>query len=455
MRFEHRLASAPSALLTTASLFLAAASIPAAAQTETVLFSFQGIIGLSGSHPVGGLVADEAGNLYGTASVGGRYGAGTVYKLSPPATPGGAWTQTPIYAFKNRFANPPDGAAPQATLVMDERGNLYGTTAHGGNTCEIFFDCGTVFELVRPRRPGGTWQERVLYRFNGADGQNPSAALTWGPGRRLYGTTTAGATLDGGTIWWGAVFELTPPDDDDAGGPWTERVLYAFSGTPDGGSPASAVVFDHHGNLYGTTTVGGALDNGTVFKLTRPSRPGGDWTESILYSFTGGRDGSDINAGVVFDAHGNLIGAATGGGNYGGGTIFQLTPPDSARGAWSENTLYEFTNAAPDGGAPYDTPTLDRKGNIFGTASGGTLEGTVFELSAPDSGAIPRVETTLHDFAGPKLGGGPGSDGAYPLSSLLLGRDGVLYGTTTLGGASILNGTAFEIVPKRRVDHPE
>jgi uncharacterized repeat protein (TIGR03803 family) len=103
-------------------------------------------------------------------------------------------------------------------------------------------------------------------------------------------------------------------------------VLYAFSGTPDGGSPASAVVFDHHGNLYGTTTVGGALGNGTVFKLTGPSRPGGDGTESILYSFTGESDGSNINAGVVFDAHGNLIGAATVGGDYGGGTIFQLTP---------------------------------------------------------------------------------------------------------------------------------
>jgi hypothetical protein len=113
MRFKHCLASAPSALLTTASLFLAAASIPAAAQTETVLFSFQGIIGLSGSHPVGGLVADEAGNLYGTAAVAGRYGAGTVYELSPPATPGGAWTQTTIYAFENRFATPADGAAPQ------------------------------------------------------------------------------------------------------------------------------------------------------------------------------------------------------------------------------------------------------------------------------------------------------------------------------------------------------
>jgi|SRR5579863_7359875 len=151
------------------------------------------------------------------------------------------------------------------------------------------------------------------------------------------------------------------------------------------------------------------MDAGSVFELSRPSVPGGAWTETILYSFTGGSDGSTFYGGVVFDAHGNLDGAAWVGGNFGGGTIYQLTPPATAGGTWSENTLYQFTYYGPDGGAPVAKPILDRKGNIFGTASAGNggpnafcgpTCGSVYELSPPSAGASSWKETTIYSFVG-------------------------------------------------------
>ena len=243
---------------------------------------------------------------------------------------------------------------------------------------------------------------------------------------------------------------LIPPDDNPAGS-WKEKVLYSFASAPDDAVPFDAVVLDSAGNLYGTTNVGGAMGFGSVFKLTPPSLPHGAWTESILYSFTGESDGATPYSGVVFDARGNLYGAAWAGGNFAGGTIYQLTPPATPRGAWSENTLYQFTGAT-DGSAPVATPILDRNGNIFGTASqgnGGTFAvcapycGSVFELTPPASAANPWVETTLYSFVGVN---GLQYDGAFPTGSLLLGKQGVLFGTTMACGDFVGDGAAFEIV---------
>jgi uncharacterized repeat protein (TIGR03803 family) len=449
MMFKGNLMTAPLALRTALLALVAAGCIPGAAQTETVLYDFQG--GADGSQPAAGVIADKEGNLYGTTTTVGATGFGTVYELSPPATPGGVWTQTTVYSFQGFLAGD-DGANPQAPLIMDEEGNLYGTTSQGGNAtidCGLafgLFECGTVFKLVRPRQPGGAWQETVIYRFGGFDGLGPYAGLTWGPGGRLYG-----ATVSGGTNGYGTVFELIPPDDNPAG-PWTEKVLHSFAGGAEGGMSFGGVVLDHAGNLYGTTGSGGALAQGSVFELTRPTVPGGIWTLKTLYSFTGGSDGGQPYNGVVFDAQGNLYGAATYFGTYGGGTIYQLTPPAAAGGAWTENTLYEFTSG-PDGGIPFATPIVDRKGNIFGTASQGngglfsscsSFCGTVYELSPPGPGASSWTETTLYSFVGVN---GLVFDGAYPVGSLLLGKHGVLYGTTLQGGDFGGDGAVFEVVP--------
>jgi uncharacterized repeat protein (TIGR03803 family) len=291
MKLKGRWITAPSAPMTTLLAFLAA-GIPAAAQTENLLYIFQG--GADGGQPAAGLVADEAGNLYGTTTTNGAGGFGTVYELSPPMTSGGSWTQTTLYSFQGFLPNPADGANPQSALVMDEQGNLYGTTASGGNStlnCGSSY-CGTVFKLTH--KPGGTWQESVIYSFSGLDGETPYAGLTRGAEGRLYGTTTSGGANNRGTV-----FELIPPDDDNPAGPWREKVLYNFAGAPDGGAPFAGVVLDRAGNLYGTTYRGGTMDFGSVFELTRPSLPGGAWTESTLYSFTGGSDGSTLYGGVV------------------------------------------------------------------------------------------------------------------------------------------------------------
>jgi uncharacterized repeat protein (TIGR03803 family) len=402
---------------------------PAAAQTESVLYSFQG--GLDGTQPVAGLIADKAGNLYGTTAFGGAADSGTIYELTYSA---GLWTETVLYSFQGGT----DGAYPFSTLVLDESGNLYGTTLAGGTGCSI---CGTVFRLSRH---GGTWTETLLHSFSGLDGANPFGGLLRDSAGNLFGTTNSG-----GTGFEGTVYKLTAQDDRRKG-PWPETVLYSFAGEVDGGLPLSDVVQDRSGRLYGTTTAGGADGFGVVFQLTPPRFRGEPWRETAIYSFTGQNDGAEPYDGVAFDRRGSLVGAAALGGDPscsggGCGTIYQLIPPSTPRGAWSENTLYAFTGGL-DGAQPLAKPILDSKGNVYGTTSfDGTANpcypycGTVFEL-APPSGSTPTwTETTLYGFAG-------GSDGSSPEASLLLGKLGVLYGTTTNGGYPG-GGTVIEIVP--------
>jgi hypothetical protein len=203
---------------------------------------------------------------------------------------------------------------------MGSGGVLYGAAQSGGvNGAQ-----GTVFSLTPPTAPGGAWTETTLYDFlGGADGSEPVAGVVIGAGGVLYGTTEAGGT--GGTR--GTVFSLTPPSSP--GGSWTEVVLYKFAGSPsDGANPFSGVVIGTGGVLYGTTGPGGSLGDGTVFSLTPPLSPGGSWTESVLYNFTGGSDGSGPE-GVVIGSGGVLYGTTSGAGNtycdFGCGTVFSLT----------------------------------------------------------------------------------------------------------------------------------
>jgi uncharacterized repeat protein (TIGR03803 family) len=206
------------------------------------------------------------------------------------------------------FGTAANGGAPLGGLISDTAGNLYGTTFSGG-TNDLLPD-GTVFELTPPSTSGGNWSESVLWSFNGTDGSEPVAGLIMDKGGNLYGTTTEG----GAHASEGTVFELTPPST--SGGGWTESILWSFGVTAtDGRYPFGGLISDSAGNLYGTTQQGGVHNVGTVFKLIPPSTSGGNWAESILWSFAGiGIDGAAPEAGLIMDSSGNLYGTTVEGG---------------------------------------------------------------------------------------------------------------------------------------------
>jgi uncharacterized repeat protein (TIGR03803 family) len=336
------------------------------------------------------------------------------------------------------------GAFPRAGLVFDAKGNLYGTTYYGGtsNTCVAGDACGTVFELTP--QAGGGWTETTLhsFNFNGTDGYYPAASVVVDASGNVYGTTfnggTGGCTIGGSPIGCGVVFELTP--QAGASG-WTESVLHNFTGNfIDGSSPLANLIFDGSGNLYGTTAGGGTFGKGTVFEL---SPNGGVWMETVLYSFeNNASDGTAPAASLVFDTAGNLYGTTSAGGNLsacqtsGCGTVFELTPATGV--SWTEKIIYIF--GATDGYLPQAGLSIDKAGNLYGTTFfGGTYGyGTAFELS-PEVGGKWNL-TTLQNF------NISGDDGAYLYGGVILDSKGNLYGTTFRGGVSD-EGTVFELSP--------
>jgi uncharacterized repeat protein (TIGR03803 family) len=270
--------------------------------TETTLYSFQGLN--DGFGPGGGLVFDSAGNLFGTAPDGGKHSAGVVFELSPTAQ---GWKYKVIHAFTGGK----DGAVGSLGLLLfDAAGNLYGVTEIGGTN-----GAGAVYKLSPT--PSGGWKTTVLYDFKGMpDAANPYGGLILDAAGNLYGTT-----YFGGTSGMGAVFQLIPGPN----GTWQENVLYSFQGGTDGSLPTTTLVFNAAGSLYGTTSTGGrpSCDCGTVFKLTLSH---GNWKERIVHLFGKGRDGSSPNYGLTFDQAGNLYGTTPVGGTGGQGIVFQLTP---------------------------------------------------------------------------------------------------------------------------------
>ena len=278
----------------------------------TVLHTFTG--GADGSGSNAGLIGDAAGNLYGTTEQGGdssctAFGCGVVFKLNPDTR-----ELTALYAFTDGA----DGAFPVAGLIRDAAGNLYGTTYGGGDldNCTFVPGCGVVFKLET------TGKETVLHTFTGkADGEGPFAGVIRDTAGNLYGTTAYGGDLKcNPPTGCGVVFKL-----DTTG---KETVLHTFAGKADGGSPIAGVIRDTAGNLYGTTQDGGDLKCsppsgcGVVFKLDTTGK------EMVLHTFTGGKDGSFPDAGVIRDAAGNLYGTAAEGGDpsCGCGVVFKLTP---------------------------------------------------------------------------------------------------------------------------------
>jgi uncharacterized repeat protein (TIGR03803 family) len=382
--------------------------------TETVLHSFDDN-GTEGIEPVASLILDSAGNLYGTTQQGGIHGDGTVVELSPRQ--GGGWTETVLHSFGRGT----DGISPNAGLIFDAAGNLYGTTQQGG-----IHGWGTAFELS-PRQGGG-WIETVLHSFNliSTDGAELDAGLNFDADGNLYSVTVGGGSGSVGTM-----FQLSPRHD----GGWTETVLYNFhyDGT-DGTSPAyGSLISDAARNLYGTTGFGGAYESGVVFELTR--NRGGGWTEKVLYSFGKDADASNPETGLIMDAAGNLYGTTFQGGIHNYGTVFKLSP---AGGGWTEKILHNFNFNGTDGAWLYSGLVFDRLGNLYGTTLEGGIHGygTVFELSPNGSGGW--TETVLHSF------NFNGTDGAFPYAGLTIDAAGNLYGTTRQGGIHSY-GTAFEM----------
>jgi hypothetical protein len=331
-------------------------ALPAFAEwNEKVLYSFQGGTN-DGAGPVGGVVFDKQGNLYGVlqfygpgscAPIGNECGA--VFQLAPPLKQGDSWTETLIYKFGGKESN--DGESPNGGLIIDGQGNLYGVTAYGGTGDCILLGvkagCGTVYEISLPKQKGEAWKETILYSFpTTKQGYVPNGNVVFDGVGNLYGATlyggTKGTTCDGyygGQC--GTVFELSPPKTK--GGKWTEKVLHNFAGVAqgkqhgDGATPNGGLVLDRKGDIYGTTQIGGyncphhsSEGCGTAFELREKS---GTWTEETLYRFKGVPDGAFPSAGITLEENGALYGttAQDGGGNS-SGTVFRLLP--TAHGFW-------------------------------------------------------------------------------------------------------------------------
>ena len=410
-------------LVTSLALFFSLTSV-AWGQTYANLHSFSG--GRDGGHPLTGLTMDGAGNLYGTTSSGGYMGGvcgdaggcGTVFRLSRKNE---AWIFTTLYEFKGGF----DGESPQAEVTIGPDGAIYGTTLYGGEFgCSLGYGCGIAFRLA----PGPTlchaalcsWRETIVYDFaEDTHGiSTPYGGLTFDPAGNIYGTAFVGG-IGVCERACGAVYKLTP-----GGGSWGLTPIYIFTGGADGASPMSTLLRDSAGDLYGTAAYGGRAQAGTVFRLA-PSGP--DWIFKVLYTFQGEQDGSNPTVGLVMDGVGNLYGTSSSGGADYGGVVFQLAPQGSswnfavldsppgglnaplnmdrrgnlyatttagganglglvfeltpAGNGWLEHDLYSFSGA--DGYLPYSNVVIDNRGNLYGTASsgGGDQAGVVWQLT--------------------------------------------------------------------------
>lgn len=404
---------------------------PAYAQTYTVIHSFLG--GADGNEPAYGLTIDQTGNLYGT-TFSGDDGTGTIFRLR---FRNGVWQLNPLYLFPGGPQSP--GAINYSGVILGPGGALYGTTAYGGlgqENCTTWGGtrgCGTVFKLQPPVsfcvNATCFWSWTRLFAFDGGSGgAEPYGGVPiFDRDGNLYGTTYAGGggNCTGGC---GLVYKLSPSP-----GGWTQTVLYRFSGSNgDGSYPWAGVIFDSAGNLYGTTQLGGEFGYGTIYQLT-PS--GSGWTEQVLYSFRRQQDGGWPYAGLVLDAAGNLYGATTVGGPGDGGTVFQLSPNGQD---WIYQPICTFTRQLGElAGGPVATLVRDTAGNLYGATGGDGAFGFGSVFKASRSGDTWTC-TSLHDFTS-------GNDGRLPRSNLVMDSSGNLYGTAAGGEHGF--GVTYQVTP--------
>ncbi len=370
-----------------------------------VLYSFTG--DPDAEYPSTDLVIDGEGNLYGMSVLGGDFGSGTVFRLSPSAD---GWIETVLYSFTSVA----DGGQPYGGVTLDDEGNLYGTAVVGGTggTC-VEAGCGVVWKLSHS---GESWSQEVIYNFTGGDdGYGPGGPVVFDSLGNLYGMTPTG-----GEFGLGVIYQLSP----DGKGEWTQTVLHAFTGGEDGGSgSAGRLLIDEGGNILGVATTGGAHKAGTIFRLS--PGPRGTWTLKTLYSFEGEPDGVFPYGGLARDKFGNLYGTTYYGGEHGDGTVYKLAYNN---GRWHQSVLYSFTGGA-DGAYPIGGLVFDSAGNLYGTTSedgaAGCNCGTIFRVSTP-TGTGQATVSVVHQFHGP--------DGAYAYTGLARDAAGNFYGTTVIGG---------------------
>jgi uncharacterized repeat protein (TIGR03803 family) len=380
-----------------ASVLILFAIQSATAQTFIELYPFNSSGNLSdGGWPEAGVVRDSAGNLYGTTFFGGT-GTGCDINFNGCGTAfkvDSSGNETVLHSFSGAQ----DGWNPTSSLILDSAGNLYGTTALGGA-----HGLGVVFEI------DSSGNETIVHSFDRTDGANPNAGLVQDASGDLYGTTQyggEGCDFKG----CGTVFKLSP-----SGQITTLHSFIRF----DGDGPLGGITVDSSGNVYGTTWLGGLYGYGTVFKIDASGHG------EILHHFSGGTDGANPMGSVVLDSAGNLYGSTSAGGNFYVGTLFMIDP------AGNETVLYSFMGGL-DGAYPYSSLILDASGNLYGTVAqgGSTGAGSVFEFS---SGTL----NVLYDFAGT-------TDGANPMGGLVMDASGNLYGTAVQAGTYGW-GSVFEI----------
>ena len=415
----------------------ASVSLVAGAPALTTLYSFGA--NNDGANPQARVVIGQNGVLYGATQGGG----GTLFELAPPAAAGEPWTEQTLLAFG--ADNVSASSRPVGDLLYCN-GVLFGTTYDGGTSLR-----GSAVAIIPSS--GGAWTVADLHDFVGgaqpADGSGPRAGLVLSAQGTLYGTTRQGGlySLTGATgpnsAGSGTVFYLKPPPGGN--GAWSEGLLYNFSGGSDGGDPEAPVVIDAHGNLYGVAYNGGA-GYGTVFELSPPAANGAGWTFNLIHTFYE-TDGANPRAGLILDASGALYGTTVNGGTAGMGTVFQLTPPAATGGEWTETVLYNFTGQNGDGANPQAGLVFGMSGRLYGvTPSGGSNSclpagcGTLFELIPPAAPGGAWTGAVLHVFTGQN------GDGANPQAGLVMDNHGALYGTT-LNGGTAGKGTVFKLTP--------
>ena len=418
--------------------------IGAHAQTQTTLYDFTG--GTDGGAPEAGLIVDGHGNLFGTASGGGLFG-GCLFGLGCGTvfelSPAAGGGWTLTTIYT--FQGGPDGADPTSTLLLDAAGNLFGETLGGGGTAATCsaVGCGTIFELS----PGihGGWTKSTLHEFlGGQDGSAPNGGLTLDSAGNLYGTTIqGGGTCAATTSGCGTVFELVPV----ALGHWKEMTLHRFGiSSGDGYAPAGGVIFDPKGNLLGTTALGGSTTGGCGVgcgTVFQLTLSAEKWTESILHLFQGA-DGMNPVAGVIFNLSGSICGTTFQGGASQSGVVFALSP--IAGGGWQFHLVHQF-GAFAAGLSPRAGLVLDRLGNLYGAAEFGGNDVTQCTTSTT-SGCGVVFELTATSFGwryrGLYLFTGS-SDGNYPAGTPVVDSSGNLFGTTIYRGQTVGTGTVFEI----------
>ena len=393
-------------------LFVMALSLTTAAATTTnVIFSFEEE---EGEYADTDLETDSAGNIYGTTVLGGEFGGGTVFQLSP--TPNG-WVHTVLYSFTGGA----DGGEPYKGVTLDREGNLYGTAVTGGSgNCEG--GCGVVYKLSNT---GKTWTQTVIHAFTGGDdGSGPGARVTVDSAGNIYGMTPTGGAYGLGTIY---KIRQAP------GGAWTFKVIHAFTGGTDGATGSAGRMILRHGHLYGAATAGGDYGSGVVFELS--PRGASEWDFKTIYAFRGQPDGSFPYGALLFDRSGNIYGTTYYGGANGIGAVYKLSP--RAVGAWAEEVIYSFEEET-DGNSPISNLVFDAAGNLYGTTSeGGLGSGTIFKLSPLGGGKW--TETVVHAFEGPP-------DGAFAYNGMVVDAFGNFYGATVHGGEDD-DGCVYKFTP--------